>query len=243
MPELAVDISGRGTVQAEAGDTVRAILERGGALGDAVTARLNGRSVDLSRPVESDATLAPIAPASPEGLEVIRHSTAHLMAQAVKRLFPNAQITIGPVIDDGFYYDFSFERAFTPEDLELVEAEMRKIVKSDFPITREVAERAAAVRRFADMGERYKAEIIAAIPEGEPVTLYTQGEFTDLCRGPHVPSTGRLGAFKLTHVAGAYWRGDERNEMLQRIYGTAWADRAALEEHLALLEEARKRDH
>ena len=243
MPELAVDISGRGTVQAEAGDTVRAILERGGALGDAVAARLNGRSVDLSRPVESDATLAPIAPASPEGLEVIRHSTAHLMAQAVKRLFPNAQITIGPVIDDGFYYDFSFERAFTPEDLELVEAEMRKIVKSDFPITREVAERAAAVRRFADMGERYKAEIIAAIPEGEPVTLYTQGEFTDLCRGPHVPSTGRLGAFKLTHVAGAYWRGDERNEMLQRIYGTAWADRAALEEHLALLEEARKRDH
>ena len=243
MSELSIEIPGRGQVRATAGETVRAVLERAGVLGDALGARLNGRGVDLSRTLESDATLAPIAPGTPDGLEIIRHSTAHLMAQAVKRLFPSVQITIGPVIDDGFFYDFAFERAFTPEDLERIEAEMRRIVEADFPVSRRVEERAAAVARFAGMGEHYKAEIISGIPDGEPIGLYAQGEFVDLCRGPHVPSTGRLGAFKLTHVAGAYWRGDERNEMLQRIYGTAWADRAALEEHLALLEEARKRDH
>jgi threonyl-tRNA synthetase len=243
MSKLSIEIPGRGTVAATVGETAQAVLERAGALGDGIGALLNGRSVDLARTIDDGCTLVAIAPPTPDGLEIIRHSTAHLMAQAVKRLFPGAQITIGPVIDDGFYYDFAFERAFTPEDLEQIEAEMRKIIAADLPVARRLEERASAVERFSSMGERYKAEIIAGIPEGEPVSLYEQGEFVDLCRGPHVPSTGRLGAFKLTHVAGAYWRGDERNEMLQRIYGTAWADRAALEEHLALLEEARKRDH
>ena len=243
MPEIHLEIPGRGAVEAGAGETAREILARAGVLGDAVAARLNGRPVDLSSRVEADGRLAPVAPASPEGLEVIRHSTAHLMAQAVKRLFPSAQITIGPVIEDGFYYDFSFERAFTPEDLERIEAEMQRIATADLAVARTVEARDAAVARFLGMGEKYKAEIIGSIPAGDDVSLYGQGDFVDLCRGPHVPSTGRLGAFKLTHVAGAYWRGDERNEMLQRIYGTAWADRAALDEHLALLEEARKRDH
>ncbi len=243
MPEISVEIPGRGSVPATAGETAGVILGRAGALGDAIGASLDGRGVDLDRPLDRGGVLAPIEPASQAGLEILRHSTAHLMAQAVKRLFPNAQITIGPVIEDGFYYDFAFERAFAPEDLERIEAEMRRIVATDYPVARRVEERSTAVAYFEGLGEHYKAEIIAGLPSEDQVSLYTQGEFTDLCRGPHVPSTGRLGAFKLTHVAGAYWRGDERNEMLQRIYGTAFADRAALEEHLALLEEARKRDH
>ncbi|MEW6272482.1 MAG: threonine--tRNA ligase [Thermodesulfobacteriota bacterium] len=230
-------------MRAAAGDTAGAVLKRAGALGDAVAASFDGRPIDLSRSLEHDGELAPIPPASPAGLDVIRHSTAHLLAQAVKRLFPEAQVTIGPVIEDGFYYDFAYERGFTPEDLERIEAEMRKVVKENLPVRRTVVERDEAVKRFRDMGEDFKAEIIASIPAEEPIGLYSQGEFTDLCRGPHVTSTGKLGAFKLTHVAGAYWRGDERNPMLQRIYGTAFADKAALEEHLSLLEEAKKRDH
>jgi len=243
MPEISLEVPGRGIVAAAAGETAGEVLARAGVLGGAVAARLNGRSVDLSTRLDADGRLSPVEPSSPEGLEVLRHSTAHLMAQAVKRLFPSAQITIGPVIEDGFYYDFSFERPFTPEDLERIEREMQKIVAEDLAVARTVEGRDAAVARFLGMGEKYKAEIVGSIPAGEDVSLYGQGDFVDLCRGPHVPSTGRLGAFKLTHVAGAYWRGDERNEMLQRVYGTAWADRAALEEHLALLEEARKRDH
>ena len=208
----------------------------------AIAARVDGKVVDLSSPlITKDAE--PILPSSPEGLEVLRHSTAHLMAQAVKRLFPAVQITIGPVIKNGFYYDFKHEGSFTPEDLERIEAEMRSIVKENFPVKREEVARDDAVRLFREMGEHYKAEIIESIPGDEVLSLYRQGEFVDLCRGPHVPSTGRLQAFKLTSVAGAYWRGDEKNEMLQRIYGTAFATPKELRQHLALLEEAKRRDH
>lgn len=208
----------------------------------AIAARVNGKVVDLSSPLVTEAA-EPILPSSPEGLEVLRHSTAHLMAQAVKRLFPAVQITIGPVIKNGFYYDFKHDCSFTPEDLERIEAEMRAIVKENFPVKREEVARNDAIRLFREMGEHYKAEIIESIPGDEVLSLYRQGEFVDLCRGPHVPSTGRLLAFKLTSVAGAYWRGDEKNEMLQRIYGTAFATPKELRQHLALLEEAKRRDH
>ena len=208
----------------------------------AIAARVDGKAVDVSSPLVTEVA-EPIFSSSPEGLEVLRHSTAHLMAQAVKRLFPEVQITIGPVIEGGFYYDFKHERSFTPEDLERIEAEMQTIVKENLPVSREEVPRDDAVRFFTQMGEAYKAEIIADIPEGEIVSLYRQGEFVDLCRGPHVPSTGRIPAFKLTSVAGAYWRGDEKNEMLQRIYGTAFATPKELRQHLALLEEAKRRDH
>ena len=243
MSEISVRIPGHEPVQAQAGESAAAVLKRAGAIKGAIAARRDGTAIDLSRPIDEECELAPIAPGTAEGLDVIRHSTAHLLAQAVKRLFPEAQVTIGPVIEDGFFYDFAFERGFTPEDLERIEAEMRKIVDANYPVVRTVVERDAAVERFRSIGENFKAEIIASIPSNDPIGLYTQGDFTDLCRGPHVQSTGKLGAFKLTHVAGAYWRGDERNPMLQRIYGTAFADKAALEEHLALLEEAKKRDH
>lgn len=209
----------------------------------AIAVRVNGKVVDLSCPLTADCMLEPVLPTSPEGLDVLRHSSAHLMAQAVKRLFPHVQITIGPVIESGFYYDFKHDRAFTPEDLERIEAEMKKIVNENFPVRREEILRDDAVRMFRDMGEHYKAEIIAGIPANDPISLYRQGEFVDLCRGPHVPATGRIPAFKLTSVAGAYWRGDERNEMLQRIYGTAFAAEKDLKQHLALLEEAKRRDH
>lgn len=208
----------------------------------AIAAGVNGKVVDLSSPLVTEAA-EPILPSSPEGLEVLRHSTAHLMAQAVKRLFPVVQITIGPVIKNGFYYDFKHDRSFTPEDLERIEAEMRAIVKENFPVKREEVARDDAVRLFRKMGEHYKAEIIENIPGDEVLSLYRQGEFVDLCRGPHVSSTGLLQAFKLTSVAGAYWRGDEKNEMLQRIYGTAFATPKELRQHLALLEEAKRRDH
>ncbi|MBY0278166.1 threonine--tRNA ligase [Candidatus Binatia bacterium] len=243
MSEITVRIPGHEPVRAQAGESAAAVLKKAGAIRGAIAARRGDQVIDLSRPIDADCELAPIAPSSPEGLDVIRHSTAHLLAQAVKRLFPQAQVTIGPVIEDGFYYDFAFERGFTPEDLERIEAEMRKIVAADYQVVRSESPRDEAVERFRSIGEEFKAEIIAGIPSNEPIGLYTQGDFTDLCRGPHVQSTGRLGAFKLTHVAGAYWRGDERNPMLQRIYGTAFADKATLEEHLALLEEAKKRDH
>ncbi|MBM4219828.1 MAG: threonine--tRNA ligase [Gammaproteobacteria bacterium] len=204
---------------------------------------VDGRLVDTACVLEHDARLRIITAKDPEGLEILRHSTAHLLAQAVQSVYPKAQVTIGPVIEDGFYYDFAFERPFTPEDLEKFEQKMREIVKADLPVHRRLLARNAAVTHFRSIGEHYKAEIIAAIPEGEEISLYGQGDWQDLCRGPHVPSTGKLGAFKLTKVAGAYWRGDSRNEMLQRIYGTAWPDDRQLKDYLQRLEEAEKRDH
>jgi threonyl-tRNA synthetase len=209
----------------------------------ALAAKVDGRLVDTSYRVERDAAVSIVTERDPEGLEIIRHSTAHLLAQAVQSIYPKAQVTIGPVIEDGFYYDFAFERPFTPEDLEKFEAKMHELVKADQPVHRRVLSRDAAVLHFKSIGEHYKAQIIAAIPAGEEISLYGQGDWEDLCRGPHVPSTGKLGAFKLTKVAGAYWRGDSRNEMLQRIYGTAWADEKQLKEYLTRLEEAEKRDH
>ncbi len=209
----------------------------------ALAGRVDGRLVDTSHVIDRDVALAIVTAKDAAGLEIIRHSSAHLLAQAVKQLFPEAQVTIGPVIDDGFYYDFSYTRAFTTEDLAAIEARMTQLSEQDETITRRVMARDAAVEYFKALGEHYKAQIIAGIPAGEQISLYGQGDWVDLCRGPHVPSTGRLKAFKLTKVAGAYWRGDSRNEMLQRIYGTAWADKKQLDEYLHRLEEAEKRDH
>ena len=209
----------------------------------ALAGRVNGRLVDVSHAVHEDADVAIVTDRDPDGLEVIRHSTAHLLAYAVKELFPEAQVTIGPVINNGFYYDFSFKRPFTPEDLAAIEKKMAELSKKDFPVTREVLPRDKAVEFFHSIGEKYKAEIISSIPQGEDVSLYREGGFVDLCRGPHVPSTGKLKVFKLMKVAGAYWRGDSRNEMLQRIYGTAWSKKEDQEAYLHMLEEAEKRDH
>ena len=204
---------------------------------------VNGEVVDASCVIAEDATLSIVTDRSDEALDIIRHSSAHLLAMAVKQLFPSAQVTIGPVIEDGFYYDFAFERAFTPEDLEAIEARMTELVAADHSIAREEWDRDEAVEFFKGIGEEYKAEIIASIPAGEPIGLYRQGDFIDLCRGPHVPSTAKLPAFKLTKVAGAYWRGDSNNEMLQRIYGTAWANKKELKAYINRLAEAEKRDH
>jgi len=204
---------------------------------------VSGQEVDASYLIEEDANLSIVTDRSDEALEIIRHSTAHLLAMAVKELFPSAQVTIGPVIENGFYYDFSFERAFTPEDLEAIEQRMQELAKQDFAIAREEWDRDEAVEFFKGIGEAYKAEIIAGIPADQPIGLYRQGDFVDLCRGPHVPSTGKLSAFKLTKVAGAYWRGDNDNEMLQRIYGTAWANKKQLKAYINRLAEAEKRDH
>ncbi len=209
----------------------------------ALAGRVDGRLVDTSFVVDADAQVAIVTARDEDGLEIIRHSTAHLLAQAVQDLFPDAQVTIGPVIEDGFYYDFAFERPFTPEDLEAIEKRMGELAKADLAVSREVMSRDEAVAYFRGIGEEYKAEIIASIPEDEEIGLYGQGDWKDLCRGPHVPSTGHLRAFKLTKVAGAYWRGDSNNEMLQRIYGTAWPDKKALKAYLHRLEEAEKRDH
>jgi threonyl-tRNA synthetase len=209
----------------------------------ALAGRVNGRLVDTSYAIRDDANVSIVTDKDPDGLEVIRHSTAHLLAQAVKELFPEAQVTIGPVIEDGFYYDFAYQRPFTPEDLAAIETKMTELANADLKVNRRVMPRDEAVKFFRNMGELYKAEIIAAIPEKEEISLYGQGNWVDLCRGPHVPSTGKLKAFKLTKVAGAYWRGDSRNEMLQRIYGTAWADKKQLDGYLQRLEEAEKRDH
>ncbi len=209
----------------------------------ALAGRVDGTLVDTSHVIDADAELAIITERDDEGLEVIRHSTAHLLAMAVKELFPQVQVTIGPTIDDGFYYDFSSEHAFTPEDLLAIEKRMSELVRANIEITRSEMARDDAVEFFRQLGEEYKAEIIASIPDTEPLSLYTQGEFTDLCRGPHVPSTGKLKAFKLMKVAGAYWRGDSDNEMLQRIYGTAWRDKKELKAYLHRLQEAEKRDH
>jgi threonyl-tRNA synthetase len=209
----------------------------------ALAARVDGKLVDTSYLIDRDANLAIVTDRDPDGLEVIRHSTAHLLAQAVKQLFPEAQVTIGPVIEDGFYYDFAYHRPFTPEDLAAIEKRMGELAKADEKVTRRVMPRDAAVEFFRKQGELYKAEIIASIPDKDEISLYGQGDWVDLCRGPHVPSTGKLKAFKLTKLAGAYWRGDSRNEMLQRIYGTAWADKKQLDEYLHRIEEAEKRDH
>jgi threonyl-tRNA synthetase len=209
----------------------------------ALAGKVDDRLVDTSYVIDRDAKLSIVTDRDPEGLEVIRHSTAHLLAQAVKQLFPDAQVTIGPVIEDGFYYDFSYKRPFTPEDLTAIEQRMRELSKADHKVTRRVMSRDDAVKFFKDQGEIYKAEIIASIPAAEDISLYGQSDWVDLCRGPHVPSTGKLRAFKLMKIAGAYWRGDSRNEMLQRIYGTAWADEKALKAYLTRLEEAEKRDH
>ncbi|HWW79037.1 MAG TPA: threonine--tRNA ligase [Steroidobacteraceae bacterium] len=209
----------------------------------ALAGRVDGKLVDTSYVIDHDAKLAIVTEKDPDGIDVIRHSTAHLLAQAVKELFPDAQVTIGPVIEDGFYYDFSYKRPFTTEDLTAIEAKMSELVKADQKVSRRVMARDEAVKFFTGLGEIYKAEIIASIPEKDEISLYGQGNWVDLCRGPHVPSTGKLKAFKLMKVAGAYWRGDSRNEMLQRIYGTAWADKKQLDEYLHRLEEAEKRDH
>jgi threonyl-tRNA synthetase len=209
----------------------------------ALAGKVDGKVVDLSQRVEADAQLAIVTDKSPEGLEVLRHSTAHLLAYAVKELFPEAQVTIGPVIENGFFYDFSYKRPFTPEDLAAIELRMAELARKDEPVQRRVLPRDEAVAYFKGIGELYKAEIIASIPAGEDVSLYREGAFEDLCRGPHVPSTGKLKHFKLMKVAGAYWRGDHRNEMLQRIYGTAWATKDELQQYLHMLEEAEKRDH
>ncbi len=209
----------------------------------ALAGRVDGLLVDTSHVIDDDAALAIVTARDPEGLEVIRHSTAHLLAQAVKILFPEAQVTIGPVIEDGFYYDFAYQRPFTPEDLEAIEKKMAELAKADQAVSRDVMARDEAIEYFKSIGEIYKAEIIAGIPEDQEIGIYGQGDFRDLCRGPHVPSTGHLKAFKLTKLAGAYWRGNSDNEMLQRIYGTAWGDAKALKAYLHRLAEAEKRDH
>ena len=205
--------------------------------------KVDGVLVDASHRIEADAALAIVTAKDPEGLELIRHSTAHLLAYAVKDLFPDAQVTIGPVIENGFYYDFAYKRPFTPEDLTNIEKRMAALAAKDEPVVRRVLPRDEAVAHFKQMGEAYKAEIIGSIPSDQAVSLYSEGAFEDLCRGPHVPSTGKLKHFKLMKVAGAYWRGDHRNEMLQRIYGTAWATKDELQQYLTMLEEAEKRDH
>src|SRR5574340_546818 len=209
----------------------------------ALAGKVDGVLVDTSHLISADAKLAIITDKDADGLDLIRHSTAHLLAYAVKELFPEAQVTIGPVIENGFYYDFAYTRPFTPEDLAAIEKRMAELAAKDEPVTRRVLPRDEAVQYFQGLGEHYKAQIIASIPANEDVSLYREGKFEDLCRGPHVPSTGKLKFFKLMKVAGAYWRGDHRNEMLQRIYGTAWATKEELQAYLHMLEEAEKRDH
>ncbi|HLX79163.1 MAG TPA: threonine--tRNA ligase [Burkholderiales bacterium] len=238
LPDGAVkDFPGPVTV-AEVAQSIGAGLARA-----ALAGKVNGRLVDTSYRIESDAELAIVTEKNPEGVGVLRHSTAHLLAHAVKELFPEAQVTIGPVIENGFYYDFSFKRPFTPEDLVLIEKKMSEIARRDLPVHRKEMPRDEAVKFFSSIGEKYKAEIIASIPADQPISLYGQGDWVDLCRGPHVPSTGKLKVFKLMRVAGAYWRGDSKNEMLQRIYGTAWGSKEAQDAYLKMLEEAEKRDH
>ncbi len=209
----------------------------------AVAGRVDGELVDTSYVMDADAQLSIITERDEEGLEIIRHSTAHLTAQAVQELFPGVQVTIGPVIDDGYYYDFATGHNFTPDDLVKIEARMEELSKEDHPIHRVVMSREQAIKTFREMGEHYKVQIIQDLPEGEEISIYKQGAWMDLCRGPHVPSTAKLGHFKLMKVAGAYWRGDSKNEMLQRVYGSAWRNKKELNAYLTRLEEAEKRDH
>src|SRR5690348_7186495 len=210
---------------------------------DAIAGKVNGKVVDVYAKVPGGARVEIVTPKSEAGLDTIRHSTAHLMAMAVQELFPGAQVTIGPVIENGFYYDFAYKRPFTPEDLVAIEKKMAELAKKDLKVERKILSRDEAVKFFESIGEKYKAQIIAAIPANEPISLYGQGNWIDLCRGPHVPSTGKLKVFKLMRVAGAYWRGDSKNEMLQRIYGTAWATKEEQDAYLKMLDEAEKRDH
>jgi threonyl-tRNA synthetase len=238
LPDGSQRKFGQPVTVAEVAASIGAGLARAALAGE-----VDGTLVDTSQRIDSDVRLRIITSRDPEGLEVIRHSTAHLLAQAVQSIYPDAQVTIGPVIDNGFYYDFAFKRPFTPEDLEKFEARMKELAAADLPIHRRTLPRDDAAEHFRSIGERYKAEIIEAIPPGEEISLYGQGDWEDLCRGPHVPSTGKLGAFKLMKLAGAYWRGDSRNEMLQRVYGTAWPDEKQLKAYLTQLEEAEKRDH
>ncbi|MCX9156045.1 threonine--tRNA ligase [Niveibacterium sp. 24ML] len=238
LPDGSVRSFDRPVTVAEVAVSIGAGLGRA-----ALAARVNGELVDTSHLIQTDCDLAILTAKDAEGLEVIRHSTAHLLAYAVKELFPEAQVTIGPVIENGFYYDFSFPRGFTPEDLVRIEERMAELSKRDIPVTREEWSRDDAVAFFKGIGEAYKAEIIASIPADQQISLYREGAFVDLCRGPHVPSTGKLKFFKLMSVAGAYWRGDSRNEQLQRIYGTAWASKEDLDAYLHMIEEAEKRDH
>jgi threonyl-tRNA synthetase len=242
MDSIHVTLPDGKVVEVQRGTRIDEIAPAVATNGNIIAAKIDGRPVDLSRRLDSDCSLAWVSIDSPDGLDVLRHSTAHLMAQAVQSLFPGTQVTIGPTIEDGFYYDFKRDRGFTPEEIEKIEARMEEIAKSNLKVTREEMPRSQAIELFRRMGEDYKVVIIEDLPD-ENVSLYRQGDWVDLCRGPHVPSTGAIKAFKLTGVAGAYWRGNEKNEMLQRIYGTAWPTRQALKEHLRLLEEAKKRDH
>ena len=239
LPDGSVKQFDAATTGAEIAASIGQSLAR-----DAVAVKVNGEMVDLTRDIESDVQVEVVTRDSDDGLELLRHDAAHVLAEAVKELWPETQVTIGPAIENGFYYDFSREEPFTEDDLAVIEQRMQDIVERDEEILREVWDRDEAVRFFRDMGEEYKAEIIESIPSGEAITLYRQGDFIDLCRGPHLPSTGKLGkAFKLTHVSGAYWRGDSNNEMLQRVYGTAWSNPKQLRQYLHMLEEAEKRDH
>lgn len=242
MQSIRVTLPGGKTVDVRPGTRLEEIKASASGEDHLIAAKIDGRPVDLNRPVEADCSVEWISMESPDGLEILRHSTAHLMAHAVQSLFPGTQVTIGPTIEDGFYYDFKREQAFTAEELQTIETRMAELAKSNLKITREEMPKKKAIELFRTMGEDYKVAILEDIPD-ETVSLYRQGGWVDLCRGPHVPSTGLLRAFKLTGVAGAYWRGSEKNEMLQRIYGTSWPTKDALKEHLRLVEEAKKRDH
>jgi threonyl-tRNA synthetase len=242
MDRIHVTLPDGKSVEVHSGSTIEEVVAAAGLKNDLLAAKVDGRLVDLKHVLEKDSALEWVAPASPEGLDIIRHSTAHLMAQAVQSLFPGTQVTIGPTIEDGFYYDFKREKAFSPEELEQIEKRMQELARANLTITREEMPRAHAIELFREMGETYKIEILEGIPDAT-VSLYRQGDWVDLCRGPHVPSTGSIKAFKLTSVAGAYWRGNEQNEMLQRIYGTAWDTREHLKDYLRRVEEAKKRDH
>ncbi len=242
MKSIVVKLSRDKTVEVPPNKRIRDLISKVGADGNVIAAKLDGQVVDLDRELKSDCSLDWISLDSTEGIDILRHSTAHLMAQAVQSLFPGTQVTIGPTIEDGFYYDFKRDQSFTPEEIEKIEKRMQEISKSNLKVVREEMPKDKAIEMFRKMGEDYKVEILKDIPE-DRVSLYRQGDWVDLCRGPHVPSTGKIKAFKLTSVAGAYWRGDENNEMLQRIYGTSFPTKDALREHLRLLEEAKKRDH
>src|SRR3972149_1642773 len=243
MENIQVTLPGGESMEVRRGIRIDELMSpTDGKKKDVVAAKVDGHLVDLSRALENNCAVEWISVDSPEGVDILRHSTAHLMAQAVQSLFPGTQVTIGPTIEDGFYYDFKRGKSFTPEEIEKIEACMRGLAALNLKVTREEIARESAIELFRRMGEKYKVEILGDIPE-ETVSLYRQGDWVDLCRGPHVPSTGAIRAFKLTGVAGAYWRGDEKNEMLQRIYGTSWPTEEARREHRRLLEEAKKRDH
>ena len=242
MNSIVVKLPGEKTMEVAPNQKIQDLITTLGIDGRVIAAKLDGVPVDLDRGLNKDCTLDWISLDSPEGLDILRHSTAHLMAQAVQGLFPGTQVTIGPTIENGFYYDFKRDKPFTPEEIEKIEERMRELAKSNLKVEREETPKKEAVQMFRKMGENFKVDILTEIPD-ENVSLYRQGDWVDLCRGPHVPFTGVIQAFKLTSVAGAYWRGNENNEMLQRIYGTSFPSKESLREHLHLLEEAKKRDH